>query len=436
MAKNIFNENGAIGTHLIYGLEALTYSGMTVTSSTSSSRIYTYLYGASTGNTATYEINVTSGVYNIYLYTLRGTSQGIVTFLLDGVAVGTQDNYKSSTEYNYMGQVLSGGSPLALSIKAGRHTLTTLTNTKNASASGYNCCIYMIKLVKVSDEKTGKLILNEVNKSRLLFSSELFGATRSFYQSSNHIFYQVVRPRSTEQVGDFLYRDFTIGPGNYIIRVCHREYVIMGIATISIDGVTIGTLDAYKSTDTYNLIYSTDPIKLSGSHVIKLEITGKNASSSAYRLDINYIQIVPTEDAASVVISKKFLKNKFSNTPTLIPLNYADSNINFTYSSVSNIIFYYFTYMVLDTDDYLETKFSGGGGVYNITFYYWYRADIIESYDFLIDGVKIGEFACTDAKFSVLENVSLSKGIHTLKLASNSNDKYSCASLVYFEKVS
>jgi len=69
-----------------------------------------------------------------------------------------------------------------------------------------------------------------------------------------------------------------------------------GIATIAIDGSSVGTLDTYAASEGQNVLKSLTGIAVAadGNHVLRITNATKNASASDYTLSITYIVLTRT----------------------------------------------------------------------------------------------------------------------------------------------
>jgi hypothetical protein len=91
-----------------------------------------------------YRFAVTGGTYKIAAYFSRTTSNAIVTFLIDGVSVGTVDTYGAF-------QFILYGSIYNVAMTQGEHTLTIKAATKNASSSAYYTSVSSITIQRTGN---------------------------------------------------------------------------------------------------------------------------------------------------------------------------------------------------------------------------------------------------------------------------------------------
>ncbi|MDF2668581.1 MAG: hypothetical protein K0R67_887 [Paenibacillus sp.] len=106
---------------------------------------------------------------------------------------------------------------------------------------------------------------------------------------------RIYKNLNADAVGD--YAEYTVNipsPGTYSIYIGNRVAYEKGIYQLAIDGTSLGgTIDNYSSvtgfteTNQGNATFST-----SGNKTFRFTVTGKNASSSGYRLGYDYIKLV------------------------------------------------------------------------------------------------------------------------------------------------
>ncbi len=96
-------------------------------------------------------------------------------------------------------------------------------------------------------------------------------------------------------VGDYAEYTFGLQAGAYNLTIMIAKRSSYGIFQIYFDGALLGEQDTYSSTATYNVMLSLPlTVMNSGIHTLHLELTGKNSSSSGYRIVSNWVTICPT----------------------------------------------------------------------------------------------------------------------------------------------
>jgi hypothetical protein len=93
----------------------------------------------------------------------------------------------------------------------------------------------------------------------------------------------------TTQNSEIEYK-FTHRRGSYTLVLISYKSTDRGIATITIDGVQVGTIDLYAATATDN-VFDTLPVTFGadGIHTLRVTNPTKNASSTGYRIYIRAI---------------------------------------------------------------------------------------------------------------------------------------------------
>jgi hypothetical protein len=77
----------------------------------------------------------------------------------------------------------------------------------------------------------------------------------------------------------------SIAAGTYQVKLTYKKNTARGQHTVKVDGIQVGgTVDEYSSTSGYTTVTLGNVTIGSGTHAIRLTITGKNASSSSYVL--------------------------------------------------------------------------------------------------------------------------------------------------------
>ena len=101
--------------------------------------------------------------------------------------------------------------------------------------------------------------------------------------SQQYGMYSYPTPLPPATAGDELYHGFQLAAGTYNFTVLGVTNTNYGIATYYVDGGSIGTLDWYAA-PAFNVRKTISSVVISsgGWHELKIEITGKHVSSSAY----------------------------------------------------------------------------------------------------------------------------------------------------------
>jgi len=99
--------------------------------------------------------------------------------------------------------------------------------------------------------------------------------------------------QTTGAINDKLTFNVALKAGSYALVVHGNKNSSRGIQTVKLDGVTQGTFDWYNATLQLNQTQNTViAISDDGLYELTSEINSKNASSSGYTLQINYIDFI------------------------------------------------------------------------------------------------------------------------------------------------
>jgi hypothetical protein len=91
--------------------------------------------------------------------------------------------------------------------------------------------------------------------------------------------------------------DVSLSAGTWTVELCHTTANNVGIYTVTVGDVAAGTVDGYSAGTTYNIRSQLTGIIVpqAGVHRLKLKMATKNASSSAYRGQIQNLQLRRTD---------------------------------------------------------------------------------------------------------------------------------------------
>ena len=98
---------------------------------------------------------------------------------------------------------------------------------------------------------------------------------------------------SSAAMNDEIEFDVVLGAGTWTFELMWLKSAYSGIATLYLDGVSIGTMDTYNATDAYNQLMSITGVVVatSGKKRLKIKITSKNASALSYYGYLQHIQL-------------------------------------------------------------------------------------------------------------------------------------------------
>ena len=100
---------------------------------------------------------------------------------------------------------------------------------------------------------------------------------------------------STNADGDEFNVVFRCPPGIYTLRLNYWLNSLRGIMDVDIDGVEVGSIDAYAAVDDSTPVYEITGIQLSGGeHVITIRVDGKNVGSGGFTASTTAITLQKT----------------------------------------------------------------------------------------------------------------------------------------------
>lgn len=93
----------------------------------------------------------------------------------------------------------------------------------------------------------------------------------------------------------FVEWDLTMEAGTWTLDLYYAKNTSFGIYTISLDGVSVGTIDSYAASSvTGNITSIAGIVVAAGVHALRLTMATKNASSSDYVGIFNAVSMVRT----------------------------------------------------------------------------------------------------------------------------------------------
>ncbi|MGH6657598.1 MAG: hypothetical protein ACRDVE_20625 [Actinocrinis sp.] len=82
--------------------------------------------------------------------------------------------------------------------------------------------------------------------------------------------------------GDSISFDFACGAGTYSLELYHLPFTNRGVYTVAVDGVTVGTVDGYRTSLAPQRDVLAGIVLTAGQHIVTLTMATKNASASSY----------------------------------------------------------------------------------------------------------------------------------------------------------
>jgi hypothetical protein len=287
--------------------------------------------------------SVAAGTYTVDLYYRSNNNRGINQASIDGVNIGTTDEYATSM-VNLM--LSSLGSTM---LTAGSHTIRFTITGKNTSSTAYHMTVDKIVLTQTACTSTGTTTLTGTGTSTATTTANgtvtatTLGTTTGTTTGTGTVTQTAtatstatgsctsattseaeVLPRScsggagcsvsadlsdsggqhvnfttssSTAVGD--YQEYTlpsVAAGTYTVDFYYTSGTSRGINQASIDGVNIGgPTDEYAGAQAYQVVSHLGSTTLTaGSHTIRFTMTGKNASASWYNCTFDKIVLAQT----------------------------------------------------------------------------------------------------------------------------------------------
>lgn len=297
------------------------------------------------------------------LYT-KSSNGGIVKILWGGSELGTLDTYAASPTYNNVSTVDLG------TVTAGRGTLKLISDTKNASSSGYKISIQQVEVVQLTGSTAGTSL------DDLPWVSDVPPIS---YSAASHAV--VLAQDTTGAWGSRLYSDSVINntltwevyvpPGNCTLTNVCRKHNIGGIISWYLDSVSpankIGETDQYNATTTWNNLDTISFVNTTngGKRNLIAKVEAKHASSSAYYQFHQWIQIRKTSTTGAITPT---VATYGRETMELWPW-FADTTSASTFTVSASQLHYGSLKNVDVLNDYHEYSQSGNPGTYTVTEY-------------------------------------------------------------------
>lgn len=120
--------------------------------------------------------------------------------------------------------------------------------------------------------------------------------TFNVYQEAAHFAQiQMLNDGSGYAINDGLYWNVLLAAGTYTLNIACQKDINRGIYTVSLDGTTIATLDAYAAGTTQATLTQTGiVVAAAGLYQLRIIAASKNGSSAAYGIDLSAIHLVKT----------------------------------------------------------------------------------------------------------------------------------------------
>ncbi len=244
------------------------------------------LNATAAGQYVTYSVPVAgAGTYKVKVRVKTGLKRGIFQLSIGSNKLGKpQDEYSATIGYS----VRELGT--ATFTSGGNKLFKFLVTGKNASSGGYSLVFDYIELVPTNRLEAEALKVQAISPVPAGFTGPWYGVFKDTSASggSGAAF-------NANAVGKYITYTVPVAkPGTYRIRVGIQRRETKGIFQLAINGVNQGSpVDEYSPTATYGMRDLGTVTLNSGNHAFKFFVTGKNPSSTGYKLVFDYIELVP-----------------------------------------------------------------------------------------------------------------------------------------------
>ena len=124
---------------------------------------------------------------------------------------------------------------------------------------------------------------------------EIVQGTFAWTATTSQIYYSIFQNAAGVQNDELTYK-LCLDAGTYTLTVLGMKDVDMGIATYSIDGSSVGTIDWYNGSAQYNRIQSVTGISVTspGLKTLSVKSSTKNGSATKYVINMTTISLYRT----------------------------------------------------------------------------------------------------------------------------------------------
>lgn len=310
---------------------------------------------------------LSAGSYKISTIGATFSNRGILSVVVDGNTEDSTslDYYAASSVYNVK------KTSNAFTVTSGVHTIRLICNTKNASSSDYYILLQAVQLVKQSGSDAITTASNLPHVIDIpLFKTDIpasrvgsWAFLAATAQSFGGVYYQSGSPAVNDEISYEVWAPK--GSGN--VNVFVTTATIMGIITVYLDGVSLGTIDCYSGSTAYNVVKTLSAtVTTTGMHTLRFLVTSKNASASAYYFEPQHAQIIMSSIDSDAISSDGLAPEVANLWPAFMSSNSGGATAD-----------------PRSTQMYYHDYYSGGG---NTDYFQWdgivlrpgtYRADIL-----------------------------------------------------------
>ncbi len=247
----------------------------------------TQLNATGAGQYVTYSVPVSEvGTYKLKVGVKTGPKRGIFQLSLNGVNRGKpQDEYSAANAYSVrdLGYITF--------TVGGNKAFKFLVTGKNASSGGYSLGLDYLELVPTNRLETESLSVQAISPVPAGYTASYWSGVFQDPEASGG----AGRFFNADSIGDYITYTVPVAKaGTYRVRVGIQTRSTKGIFQLAINGVNQGSpQDEYSPSVTCGMRDLGTVTLSSGNQAFKFFVTGKNPSSTGYKLVFDYIELVP-----------------------------------------------------------------------------------------------------------------------------------------------
>lgn len=223
-----------------------------------------------------------AGAATFKLRYVQNTSYGDLDVTVDGSSIGTINMTGAHTN-----NILSSSLTTTFAT-TGIHTLTLTTSSIGAYCAVAQFVITPSLTLTADSAPRSQFVWAWDSPANTNWNTVTITASQGYYM------YMVSSGAQNDEIT--FSTNVVLDPGTYTISVHYMTGPNRGKAHILIDGVDVGNVDQYSAGGVHNVIGSVAGVTLAGfdPHTVKLKMSDKNASSSAYYGTVTTIRFLRT----------------------------------------------------------------------------------------------------------------------------------------------
>lgn len=383
------------------------------------------------------------GEYLLYFTHTKGPDMGILKVYIDDTYVSSINCYSSSSTLNVLSLLDTNAN-----IGEGRHTLTVLCDTQDARSSGKKLTLMEITLFRnggVTSPIAKKFV--DISMLNTCLDIHALSVTKSNFvvYNTNQQIYSYRAYFLPAKINSYCEFYVTFPDSVYQASMITRTITAYGIVTLYIDGVNCGTVDCYSSSTTLNVLKTfSNKLRLSGRLLVRLEVTGKNASATDYGHTFTFLHFEKVTDSPDITIKNKNIIGESDSFSQVIHLanpckNSISSTESFSRTNAGSVrAFNFVGNQSMNADDYIETEVYLGEGNYIAYVTYLTSVDLT-SWKLYIDDIDCGSmtsgsYSGEDETAYYSRALSLTGGSHIVRMVAQSSGMEKLGTL-FFRKV-